>query len=115
MEGYRSLTERHCASGLGVGINIGWDVDRWSKTLNFNTMSTLELKQKLIEKIQKTDNNGILEEAYRLLELESNDSEVYQLNTEQLSAVAEAREQIRQGKFLTDTQADKDDTYLKFC
>lgn len=71
-------------------------------------MSTPELRKKLIDEIQKTDNNQILEEAYRLLGLESDEREVYQLSPEQLSAVAEAREQIRQGKSLTDAQADKD-------
>jgi PHD/YefM family antitoxin component YafN of YafNO toxin-antitoxin module len=71
-------------------------------------MSTPELRLKLIERIQKTDNNEILEEVYRLLQLETDDDEVYQLSPEQQSAVAEAREQIQTGKFLTENQADKD-------
>lgn len=71
-------------------------------------MSTPELRTKLIAKIQKTDDNKILEEAYRLLGLESDDNDVFQLNAEQLSAVAEAREQIKAGKSLTENQSDKD-------
>jgi hypothetical protein len=73
-----------------------------------NTMSTPELRKRLIDKIQKTDNNQILEEASRLLGLESDEGEVYPLSPEQLSAVAEARDQIKQGKSLTDAQADQD-------
>ncbi len=40
-------------------------------------MSTIELRKRLIDKIQKTDNENLLEEAYRLLELETQDIEVY--------------------------------------
>lgn len=32
-------------------------------------MSIIELRKRLIEKIQETDNDGLLEEAYRLLEI----------------------------------------------
>lgn len=41
------------------------------------TMSTEELKKRLIDKIQKTDNENLLEEAFRLLQMESEDIEVY--------------------------------------
>jgi len=65
-------------------------------------MESMELKKRLIDKIQKSENNYLLEEAYRLLELETQDIEVYKLNNEQKSAVAEAREQIKNGQVLTD-------------
>lgn len=71
-------------------------------------MSSAELKKRLIDKIQKTDNENLLEEAFRLLQLESEDIEVYKLSDEQKSAVNEAREQIKQGEFLTDDEANKD-------
>jgi len=71
-------------------------------------MSTSELKKRLIDKIQKTDNENLLEEAFRLLQLESEDIEVYKLLDEQKSAVNEAREQIKRGEFLTDDEANKD-------
>jgi len=32
-------------------------------------MESMELKKRLIDKIQKSENNHLLEEAYRLLEL----------------------------------------------
>jgi ABC-type lipoprotein export system ATPase subunit len=71
-------------------------------------MSTSELKKRLIDKIQKTDNTDLLEEAFRLLQLESEDIEVYKLSEGQKSAVNEAREQIKRGEFLTDDEANKD-------
>ncbi len=77
-------------------------------------MKTTELKKRLIDKIQKSENNSLLEEAYRLLDLESQDIEVYQLNDEQKSAVAEAREQIKKGQVLTQDQANQEiDEWLK--
>jgi hypothetical protein len=77
-------------------------------------MESMELKKRLIDKIQKSENNHLLEEAYRLLELETQDIEVYKLNDEQKSAVAEAREQIKNGQVLTDDQANQEiDSWLK--
>jgi hypothetical protein len=71
-------------------------------------MSTIELRKRLIDKIQKTDNKNILQEAYRLLELEAEDIEVYKLSDDQKRVVNEARQEIKDGKFLTDNQADKE-------
>lgn len=71
-------------------------------------MSTTELRKRLIEKIQKTDNKNILEEAYRLLERETEDIEVYELSDDQRKAVGEARQQIKEGKVLRNDQADKE-------
>ena len=71
-------------------------------------MSTLELRKRLIEKIQKTDNESLLREAYRLLELETEDIEVYKLSNDQKDAVNEARQQMKKGQFLTSDQADKE-------
>lgn len=71
-------------------------------------MSTKELKKKLIEKIEKTESNELLAEAYRLLELGTEDIEIYTLSEEQKSAVEEARQQIRDGKFLTNDDANRE-------
>jgi predicted transcriptional regulator len=71
-------------------------------------MSTVELKNRLIDKIQKTDNENLLGEAFRLLELESEDIEIYKLNDGQKKAIEEARKQIKNGQFLTDEQASKE-------
>jgi adenylate kinase family enzyme len=71
-------------------------------------MSTIELRRRLIDKIQKTENGDLLAEAYRLLELETGDIEMYKLNDDQRKAVNEARQQINSGQFLTDEQSNKE-------
>lgn len=71
-------------------------------------MSTVELRKRLIDKIQTTKDERILEEAYRLLEIETEDIEIYKLNDDQKKAINEARQQIKNGQFLTDEQANKE-------
>ncbi len=71
-------------------------------------MSTVELRKRLIEKIQKTQDERILEEAFRLLELEAEDIEIYKLNDGQKKAIGEARQQIKSGQSLTNEQANKE-------
>lgn len=71
-------------------------------------MSTVELKKLLIDKIQNIENEKLLQEAFRLLELETEDIELYKLNNNQNKAIEEARQQIKNGQFLTDEQANKE-------
>jgi hypothetical protein len=71
-------------------------------------MSATELRKRLIDKIQQTENKDLLAEAYRLLEMETEDIEMYKLNDLQKKAVNEAREQIQNGQFLTDEQSNTD-------
>ncbi len=77
-------------------------------------MSTIELRRRLIDKIQNTENEDLLTEAYRLLELETADIEMYKLNSDQRKAISEAREQIRGKQFLTDEQSNNEiDEWLR--
>ena len=71
-------------------------------------MSSAELKKLLIDKIQKTDDENVLEEAFRLLQMESEDIEAYKLSENQKNAINEARQQVKNGQFLTDDEANKD-------
>ena len=71
-------------------------------------MSIIELKQKLISRIQETADDSLLEEALRLLNIESGESEALTLNEEQVKAVNEAQTQIKNGQFLTNEQANKE-------
>lgn len=81
---------------------------------NDKAMMTIELRKKLIDKIQETKDDRILEEAYRLFELETEDIEVYKLNDDQKKAISEARQQIKNGQFLTEENANKEiDEWLK--
>ncbi|GCC51793.1 hypothetical protein SanaruYs_20220 [Chryseotalea sanaruensis] len=77
-------------------------------------MSTVELRKRLIDKIEKTEDKRILEEMFRLLEIETEDIEIYTLNEGQIMAVNEAREQIKNGHFFTKEQVDNEiDEWLK--
>ena len=69
-------------------------------------MTILEVRNRLIDKIRNSENNKLLEEAYRLFELEDEDLCEYQLSDDQIQAINEAREQIRTGDYLTSDQAD---------
>ena len=71
-------------------------------------MSAIELRKKLIEKIAKTENEDLLNEIYRLLEMETSDIEIYKVSSDQMDAITEARNQIKNGEFLTDEEADKE-------
>ena len=59
------------------------------------TMTTSELKKRLIRKINDINNNELLEEMYRMIETEETDMEIYELSKNQKSAVEEAQEQIK--------------------
>jgi predicted transcriptional regulator len=71
-------------------------------------MSTIELRKLLIEKIQVTDDDKLLEEASRLLEVEIEEPDVYLLNDKQKEAIEEGRKQIINGEYLTDEESNKE-------
>lgn len=76
-------------------------------------MSTAELQKRLIDKIQKTQSRSLLEEALRLLQLESDDLQVYTLTDDQKNIVHESRQQIKSGKYRSNDQAnDEIDEWL---
>ncbi|EDM43380.1 hypothetical protein SCB49_01457 [unidentified eubacterium SCB49] len=71
-------------------------------------MKTIEIKKKLINQINLSKNKSLLEEFYRFLNLENETHEIYELNLEQTNAIAEAREQIKNGDYLTNEQANQE-------
>ena len=71
-------------------------------------MSTAELKNLLIEKIQKTNDELLLEEAYRLFESEDLDTDHFFLNDRQVNLLNESREEIKDGRSLTEDAANKE-------
>lgn len=70
-------------------------------------MSTLEIKKILIQKIRKIENEDLLKDVNRLIDLESSDEDVYMLSEEEEQAVSEAEEQIKSGRILNDEDAKK--------
>ncbi len=71
-------------------------------------MSTIELRKLLIEKIKLTDDDKLLEEASRLLEVEIEESDIYILNGKQKEAIEQGRKQISKGEYLTDEESNKE-------
>jgi predicted transcriptional regulator len=71
-------------------------------------MSTIELRNTIIDKIKKIDDEDLLNEVNRLIEIETSDIEIYKFSDEQKAAIEEAEDQINRGEFLTDEEATKD-------
>ena len=71
-------------------------------------MSTVELKERLIEKIKQIDDENILEEAFRLLDIEAADMEIYHFSQEELQEINASKNQINNGQFLTNEAANKE-------
>ncbi len=71
-------------------------------------MAVSGLKQKLIGKINQTEDSGILEEMYRLIVNEETEGSIYALSDEQRNAVEEAQQQFKNGQFLNSEQAEKE-------
>lgn len=71
-------------------------------------MTVKDLKQKLIRRIDQSENSELLEEMYRLIANEETDENLYELSEDQIRAVEEGQLQYKEGEFLTSDQADKD-------
>lgn len=71
-------------------------------------MKTIEIKKKLINKINLSTNKDLLEEFYRFLNLENEIQEIYKLNAGQISAIAKAREQVKNGDCLSNEKANQE-------
>ena len=69
-------------------------------------MNASEIKKKLVAKINASDNKELLEEFYHFLNLDNEAQETYTLSKEQLAAIEEARNQIKNGEYLTNEQAN---------
>jgi hypothetical protein len=71
-------------------------------------MSTVEIKKKLISKIKLSKNQNLLEEIYRLLELEYDDMETLDLSAEQKKAILKGQADVKKGRTITNEQADSE-------
>lgn len=70
-------------------------------------MSTAELKMNIISKIANIDDLNLLEDVLKVIGLNS-DSEVFELNDSHIHAISAGRDDIENGKFLTNEQVEKD-------
>ena len=69
-------------------------------------MSTVELKKKVITRIRKSENSGLLQEVYHLIGLEESDLDVYKLSDFQKQAVVKGKKDIEKLRTLTDDHAN---------
>ena len=71
-------------------------------------MSTAELKEKLIEQINDTDNDELLSEISTMLYIESKTlNGVYQMSEEEREAIEEGLEQFKNGHWMTHEESNK--------
>ncbi|HEX6981564.1 MAG TPA: hypothetical protein VF181_02280 [Balneolaceae bacterium] len=67
----------------------------------------------MIEKIEEINNKKVIDEIYRLLEVDFEET-VYTTNKEQRNAVTEARQQIKNDETLSEKEANEEiDKWLK--
>lgn len=66
------------------------------------------IEKAAIDKIQNKENKSPFEEPYRLLQPEMEDIEIHKLNADQKNSINQGRQQIKDGQFLRDTQANKE-------
>jgi predicted transcriptional regulator len=71
-------------------------------------MTTLELKKKLIKRINNIDDELLLQEMSRLAGIGDQESDIYYFTEEESSAIEEARESYARGEFLTNEEANKE-------
>ena len=71
-------------------------------------MSTIDLKEKLIQSIENTNDEQLLGEIYRLFAIENNDLEIYKLSEEQIQAIIIGQNEIRNGLFIENEAANKE-------
>ncbi len=71
-------------------------------------MTVIELKKRLIGKIDQTENNELLEEMYRLISNEETANSIYKLSGVQNLSIEEAQKQYKEGQFLKGEKADKE-------
>jgi predicted transcriptional regulator len=77
-------------------------------------MTTAKLKNKVIDKIKTIEDTELLESIYNLIESDMNLQVSMKLSKEQIAAIEEGRNDIKEGKTFTDEEVKKEiDKWLK--
>jgi len=77
-------------------------------------MSVKDIKKKIINTIEESDDKGLLAEISMLIDFRSGNNEVYKLSGGQLAALKESEEDIKNGNVYTDEEAnDEIERWLK--
>ncbi len=70
-------------------------------------MNITELKLELIQTIAQTQSDALLNEIRKLVRMDSEEEEIYELNQAQIHQIQIAEQQITEGKYLTHEAAQK--------
>lgn len=71
-------------------------------------MTTKELRNKVIGKINQIDDEEILSEIYRMLDDANHEEEIFQLSEDHKKAIEEGKSQIERGEFLTNKKVHQE-------
>ena len=71
-------------------------------------MASQEMKNKLIDKIQSTEDANILEEVYRILEVSTQEVDKIILSDDQKAQIDKGMLEIEEGRFLTNDEANRE-------
>lgn len=70
-------------------------------------MTVVELKEKLIEKINSTDDEQLLEHISNIIEFEHNSDAIHIMSPGEIEAVNEGLEQVKNGQCISDEEAHR--------
>jgi hypothetical protein len=70
-------------------------------------MSTAEMKQHVIQRIQSLENDNVLQEIESLLSF-YDDGEIFVLSEQQKASIDQGLKDIAEGRFITDEEANKE-------
>ena len=71
-------------------------------------MSTKELRKQIIDKIESINDDNVLAEFYRVLEMSESDEEVFQLTPAMIASINEGLEDIKHGRVISNEEANKE-------
>lgn len=71
-------------------------------------MTSIELKNKIINKVRQVNDEEVLNEIYKLLDDTLEDTEIMMLSENHKNAIEVAKEQIEKGEYYTNEQANKE-------
>lgn len=71
-------------------------------------MNSIELKNKIINRVRQVDDEEILKEIYKLLDDSLEDTDIMMLSENHKNAIEIAKAQMEKGEYLTNEQANKE-------
>lgn len=70
-------------------------------------MSDMELKKRLIKRIERSKDSALLREAYRLMGTDAEGLEPYKLTKQQQASVNKGKKDVKAGRTLSEREANK--------